>query len=177
MRTFDELESMYVAATAATPEPRGAGTVRLICVRKGGGLHETPARAVVTVEHGLEGDRWSLDPARKPGEQITLMSARVVELLAGDDLPLHLAGDNFLVDLALSEEALPVGARVRLGTALVEVTAEPHHGCRKFNTRFGVEALQWVNHRRHAERRLRGVNCRVLADGLVSLGDAVVVEG
>ncbi len=177
MRTFDELESMYVAANAAAREPRGAGTVRLICARKGGGVHETPARAAITVEHGLEGDRWSLDAARKPGEQITLMSARVVELLAGDDLPLHLAGDNFLVDLELSEEALPVGARVRLGTALLEVTADPHHGCRKFNTRFGVEALQWVNYRPHAARRLRGVNCRVLADGLVSIGDAVVVEG
>jgi MOSC domain-containing protein YiiM len=50
------------------------------------------------------------------------------------------------------------------------------HGCRKFNTRYGVEALQWVNHRKHDARRLRGVNCRVLADGGVAVGDAVRVE-
>ena len=87
-----------------------------------------------------------------------------------------MAGDNFLVTLDLSEAALPVGTRVRLGTALLEITPDPHTGCRKFNARFGVEALQWINFRAHRARRLRGVNCRVLADGFVSVGDAVVVE-
>ncbi len=176
MRTYDELESLYAAAAATDPEPRDAGTVRLVCVRKGKGLHETPTQVAVTVERGVEGDRWFADAERKVGQQVTLMSARVAALIAGDAIPLHMAGDNFLVDLDLSVAALPVGTRVRIGSALLEITAEPHHGCRKFNTRYGVEALQWINHRKHDARRLRGVNCRVLADGGVAVGDAVRVE-
>jgi MOSC domain-containing protein YiiM len=176
MRTFDELESLYAAAAASNPEPRDAGTVRLVCVRKGKGVHETPTQVAVTVERGVEGDRWFTEAERKVGQQVTLMSARVAALIAGDDIPLHMAGDNFLIDLDLGEAAMPVGTRVHLGTALLEVTPDPHHGCRKFNTRYGVEALQWVNHRKHAARRLRGVNCRVVADGVVAVGDAVRVE-
>jgi MOSC domain-containing protein YiiM len=87
------------------------------------------------------------------------------------------AGDNFLVDLDLSEAALPVGARLRVGGAVLEVSAEPHTGCKKFRERFGGEALRWVNHRDNRALRLRGVNCRVVADGEVAVGDAVEVIG
>jgi MOSC domain-containing protein YiiM len=169
MPTFDALEDAW---NAAGPEPR-EGAVRLICVRRRPGEHETPDRVRVTPEDGVEGDRWRRDARGTPGNQVTLMSARVAALVADGRVPLHMAGDTFLVDFDLSEAALPVGARVALGGIVLEVSDEPHAGCRKFRARFGDDALRWVNHPRHRERRLRGVNCRVIAGGEVALGDPV----
>ena len=163
MLTAEDFETRWAAAERA---PRGSGTVRLICVRVEEGVHETPGRAEVTVEDGLVGDRW-VRGKRDLDAQITLMNVRVAELIGG---PLDLPGDNFQVDLDLSEEALPVGTRLRLGEALLEVSPAPHTGCKKFRERFGLDALTWVND--HRDRRLRGMNCRVLEAGTVAVGDS-----
>jgi MOSC domain-containing protein YiiM len=170
MLTVEDFETRWASAE---PAPRGIGTVRLICVRVHDGVHETPERAEVTVEDGLVGDRWA-SGRRDPDAQITLMNVRVARLV-GDSLgcPLHLAGDNFQVDLDLSEDALPVGTRLRLGKALLEVSPAPHTGCKTFRERFGLDALKWVNDNR--DRRLRGMNCRVLEAGAVAVGDSVAV--
>lgn len=136
-------------------------------------MHETPARAAMTVAGGLVGDRWAIDD-RDPLCQVTLMMTGVARLLGE---PLDRAGDNLLVDVDLSESALPVGARLAVGGGVVlEVTPEPHLGCKKFSERFGAAALRWVNLKDHRERRLRGVNCRVVEGGEVAVGDAVVVR-
>jgi MOSC domain len=164
--TRAELEAAWAVAESA---PRSSGTVRGICVRVDEGVHATPERAEVTVEDGLAGDRWATGK-RDLDAQITLMNVRVAELIGG---PLDLAGDNFQVDLDLSEEALPVGTRLRLGEALLEVSPAPHTGCKKFKERFGLDALKWVNDNR--DRRLRGMNCRVVEAGAVAVGDPVVV--
>jgi hypothetical protein len=114
------------------------------------GVHETPERAEVTVEDGARrrplGDREA-----RPDAQITLMNVRVAELIGG---PLDLAGDNFQVDLDLSEEALPSARGSGSATALLEVSPAPHTGCKKFQERFGLDALKWVNDNR--DRRLEG---------------------
>jgi hypothetical protein len=171
MRTAEELEQVY----AALP-PRGpVGEVRLIVARAGEGAHELPPRARVDLDGGLAGDRWVMTRGAKRDAQITLISTDVARLVAGGVVPEHLSGDNFHVDIDLGLAALPVGARVRLGGALLEVTAKPHAGCKKFSARFGPEALRWVNDPRHAARRLRGVNCRVVEGGEVAVGDRVAV--
>ena len=100
----------------------------------------------------------------------------MVELVRGPDTAVHMAGDNLLVDLDLSEAALPVGARLRAGTAVLEVSDQPHLGCKKFQARFGDEALRWINAEEHRSRRLRGVNCRILAGGRVAVGDPIILE-
>jgi len=166
--TVDELEARWLAAE---PAPRGRGTVRVICVRRAPGVHECPDRVDVDLERGVEGDRWSLGKKPNLEAQVTLMNVRVTELLRGEETPLDTPGDNFQVDLDLSEEALPAGTRLRIGSALLEVSAEPHTGCKKFRERFGLEALLWVNER--CERRLRGMNCRVVEAGSVAVGDTV----
>jgi MOSC domain-containing protein YiiM len=154
---------------AAEPAPVGSGTVRGICVRVEEGVHETPERVEVTVEDGVAGDRWATG-RRDRDAQVTLMNVRVAKLIGG---PIDRAGDNFQVDLDLSEEALPVGTRLRIGSALLEVSPAPHTGCKKFRERFGLDALTWVNDNR--DRRLRGMNCRVLEAGTVAVGDLVAV--
>jgi MOSC domain-containing protein YiiM len=173
MRTFDELESLW---QELPPAPRDRGTVRLLTVRREPGLHETPDAVDVTVEAGLVGDRWSYgweerDPERMA--QVTLMNATVTELVAAGRQPLHEAGDNILVDLDISADNLPPGTRLRVGLATLEITAMPHTGCSKFAGRFGQDALRWANWRHWRERRLRGVNARVVESGLVRVGDPV----
>jgi MOSC domain-containing protein YiiM len=167
---LEELESQWLAAE---PASRGVGTVRLICVRLGEGVHQTPERAEVTPARGVEGDRWSLGERPNPETQVTLMNVRVTELIAADGAPLHAPGDNFPVDLDLAEDALPAGTRLRLGTALLEVSPAPHTGCKKFRERFGLDALTWVND--HRDRRLRGLNWRVVEGGSVAIGGSVEV--
>lgn len=170
MRSYDELEALW---QAQRPAAARAGRVHLICARKGGEHHETPARATLDRERGLVGDRWWDKPERDVAKQITLMTVRVAELVAGRAQPLHMVGDNFLVDLELDEASLPAGTRLRLGGAVLEISEAPHTGCKTFMARFGLDALRWVND--HRERRLRGVNCRVVLGGDVAEGDPIEI--
>ena len=171
MRTVHELEQLY----AESPAPkRRRGIVRKIVVRKGGGVHQEPMLAELSPTGGLHGDRWVTDDG-DVNFQVTLMMWRVAELIASDDCPIRLVGDNFLVDLDLGEASAPVGTRFRIGAALLQVTPEPHTGCKKFRDRFGDAALRWVNDKAHKALGLRGVNCRVLEAGSVAVGDAIEV--
>lgn len=170
MRTFDQLESLWQASPAP---PRDRGALRLICVRRAPGDHSTPDAVQISVQRGLEGDRWRLadDPDREA--QVTLMNATVAELVADGEQPLHQAGDNLLVDLDLGADHLPAGTQLRIGDALLVVSGTPHTGCSVFSARFGQDALRWVNWRHWRDRRLRGVNCRVLRGGTVRVGDPI----
>jgi MOSC domain-containing protein YiiM len=109
-----------------------------------------------------------------PG-QLTLMNARAAAAVAGDRDRWPLAGDQLYVDLDLSVANLPPGTRLALGTALVEVTDQPHTGCAKFVQRFGLDAMRWVNSPEGLELRLRGMNTRIVGPGRVRVGNRVKV--
>lgn len=171
MRSFDELEMLW---RQVPPAPRDRGRVELIVVRPSKGERAMPERVELSPALGVHGDRWSKGEAPRPEAQVTLMNARIGELVAhGQSLALF--GDNFLVDLDLGEAALPAGTRLRLGTALVEISAHPHTGCKQYSARFGSDALRWVNAKQGRSERRRGVNCRVLEAGVVTTGDLVEV--
>jgi MOSC domain-containing protein YiiM len=165
MATFDELQSAY----AALPKPnRERGTVKLIVLRLGGGAHETPASAELALGAGVVGDRWNIENDPDCLQQVTLMNASVAGLVCGD-LALHMPGDNVLVDYDLSVEWLPAGARIRVGSAVLEITEKLHAGCARFSERFGASALRWVNLHDHRPLRLRGVNCRIVEAGTIAI--------
>jgi hypothetical protein len=124
------------------------------------------------------GDCWSTrgssstpDGAANPDMQINIMSARVVALVAQHKDRWPLAGDQLYLDLDLSEDNLPPGTLLALGTAVLEVTPPPHTGCRKFVARFGVEAMKFVNSPLGRQLNLRGINARVVQSGTIRLGD------
>lgn len=150
------------------------GSVALVVVRGDRGRRETPDRVTLHPEDGVRGDAWGRDPRREILAQIAVMQADVARLI-GNGQPLALFGDSLFLDLDLSEENLPPGSTLCVGTALLEVTPEPHTGCRKFKSRFGGDALRFVSAPDLAHRKLRGIYMRVTEEGVAAPGDAVAV--
>jgi MOSC domain-containing protein YiiM len=105
--------------------------------------------------------------------QLTLMNARVADAVAVTRERWPLAGDQIYVDLDISHENLPAGSRIRVGTAVVEISEVPHTGCAKFSGRFGAEALRFANVGIGRDNRFRGVNAFIVNDGSISVGDKV----
>jgi hypothetical protein len=129
---------------------------------------------------GLAGDNWAeREHSRTPDGsldlevQLTVMNARAARLVAGDRSRWALAGDQLYVDFDLGAGNLPPGARLAIGAAVIEVSAEPHTGCGKFVKRFGVDAMKFVNSPVGRELRLRGINAKVVTPGEIRVGDAV----
>jgi MOSC domain-containing protein YiiM len=169
--TFDAL----VAALAAVRSPATDGRVSLV-VRRAGPDHEREVldRVTLTPGRGVPGDAWEERVPPVPDAQLATIQTPVAELIANGQ-PLPLTGDNLFFDLDLSKENLPIGSRVRVGQALLEVTPKAHNGCKKFRARFGEEALRFVSDAALRHRNLRGIYFGVVEGGLVAVGDAVVV--
>jgi len=167
-----ELSTLDAGLGEIRRAPADGGTVDLIVRRPAEGEREVLTEAHLDTTRGLVGDRW-LDPDADPDCQVTVMNVRVVALLAGARERWPLAGDQLYVDLDLSKANLPTGARLEIGSAVLEVTEVPHRGCKKFAARFGLDALRFVNNTEAYALRLRGVNTRVVRGGVVRPGDAV----
>jgi hypothetical protein len=160
--------------------PSDSGTVELIARRPAVDEREVLTEAVLDVVAGLAGDSWpargssrTADGSSHPGMQVTLMNSRAALLIAHDPSRRVLAGDQLYVDLDLSTANLPPGTRLTLGSAVLEVSDQPHTGCAKFAARFGKDALRFVNSRVGRELRLRGMNARVVVSGTVCAGDTI----
>jgi hypothetical protein len=167
---LEQLQARWLSA-CATP---ATGTVHLLVVREGDGRHATPAQVELSPRLGVHGDRWGQGEQPDLEGQLSLIDKRVLDVLVGGDRQwLHLPGDNIVVDLDLAHAALPEGARLRLGSAIVEISPKLHAGCAKFRARFGDDALRWVNTPAGRQQRLRGVFARIVEAGLVSLGDRI----
>jgi hypothetical protein len=173
----DRLESGLDHVLAS---PADGGTVKLVVRRPAEGEREVLQEGALDLEAGLVGDRWRPHIGVRDGSddgklaQITLMNARVVDLVAnGDRDRWPLAGDQLYVDLDLRVENLPPGTRLRVGSATLEVTELPHTGCAKFTARFGSAATRFINAKPNRELRLRGMNTRVVTPGTVRPGDEI----
>jgi MOSC domain-containing protein YiiM len=153
--------------------PSDLGTVELVVRRPAEGEREVLDEGTVDFP-GLVGDRHTLRQDTHPGTEITIMNARVVDLVAGGDRDRWaLAGDQLYVDFDLRHENLPPGTRLQVGSATLEVSELPHTGCAKFTARFGSDATRFINGKPYRDLRLRGMNTRVITPGTVHPGDAI----
>jgi hypothetical protein len=174
-RTVDELEAgMAMLLDSPTEE----GTVRLVVRRPGKGLRENMEVGQLDTEAGLLGDDWLNRPGSNsdkpsPYAQVTVMNARVAELISGDPEPAAWAqcGDQLYLDLDISEANMPAGSRIGIGEAVLEVQAQPHTGCLQFRQWWGADALRFISTDRGRQMRMRGANTIVLRPGLVRPGD------
>jgi hypothetical protein len=171
-RPLAELE----AGLERLPDPPVTGGRVVLLVRRVSpdGLRETLPHVVLSPDLGVPGDAWGRRAERDTRSQLTVMQSDVAGLIANGQ-PLTLFGDNLFVDLDLSSRNLPIGSRLRMGGALLEVSPQPHNGCGKFRTRFGADALRLVSNPELRYRNLRGIYLRVLEEGEVRTGDSIAV--
>ncbi len=160
--------------------PKADGKIELIVRRPAVDERQVVSEGQIDEREGLVGDSWRrrgsrdrVDGAPRTDRQITLMSARAAAMIAGPQDRWGLAGDQLYVDLDVSGENLPPGTRLQVGSAVLEVTREPHRGCTKFAARFGLDALRFVNSEVGYALNLRGINSRVVSGGTVRAGDVV----
>jgi MOSC domain-containing protein YiiM len=175
-----DTEALEAGVADVRSAPKDAGTVELIIRRPDIGERELLDEAELDPVEGLVGDNWRTrgsrstpDGSAHPDLQLTLMNARATALIARTHDRWPLAGDQLYVDFDLSWANLPPGTRLAVGSAVIEITAEPHTGCGKFARRFGVEALKFVNSAVGRELNMRGRNARIVTGGTVRTGDTL----
>ncbi len=160
--------------------PKDQGMVKMIVRRPNVDERETVQEAELSITEGLVGDSWksrgsnhTQDGSANINAQITVMNARTTALLAQDENRWSLAGDQVYVDFDLSEDNIPPGARLAIGSAVIEVSAQPHSGCKKFSARFGADAMKFVNSPEGKRLHLRGINTKVIQAGTIHVGDVI----
>jgi MOSC domain-containing protein YiiM len=152
--------------------PKDNGVLELLVRRPGVGERAVSDEGELDLVEGLVGDTWIIRGSPPhPDTQLNIMNSRVTALVAQDRARWPLAGDQLYIDLDLSTANLPPGTRLALGTTVIEVTAEPHTGCKKFVARFGLAAMQFVNSPLGRQLNLRGINAKVVQPGMIRVGD------
>ena len=172
--TMEELEA---ALDHLREAPKDDGVLHLIVRRPRVDEREVLEEAELDPVLGLIGDDWHVRGSRRtpdgsahPEMQINIMNARVTALVAQDKDRWSLAGDQLYIDMDLSKENLPAGSRIAVGSAVLEVSPLPHTGCHKFVSRFGLDAMKFVNSDVGKELCLRGINAKVVQGGVVKIG-------
>ena len=177
-RTTAELEA---AVADFRNSPSGLGSLELVVRRPAVGQGEVLSEARLTFADGVEGDTWNVRGSKRtadggphPDMQLNVINSRLSRFIAVDPDRMALAGDQLHVDFDLSEANVPPGTRLAIGTAVIEVTDQPHTGCQKFGARFGGDAWRFVNSPVGKELHLRGINAKVVVEGTIRPGDEVV---
>jgi hypothetical protein len=160
--------------------PKDHGVLKMIVRRPRENEREVVARAELDLSQGLLGDNWkkrgskhTADGSANIHAQITIMNARAIARVAQAEERWSLAGDQLYVDLDLSDDNLPPGTHLAIGSAILEVSAVPHTGCKKFSARFGVDAMKFVNSPEGKRLHLRGINTTIVQAGVIQVGDSV----
>ena len=161
--------------------PDDKGLVCMIVSRPEIGIRKILKNASLDTNEGLIGDNWkdrgsssTPDKSANSETQITVMNSRVIELIAHSDDRWKLAGDQLFIDMDMSRSNLPPGSKLKVGSAVIEVSEKPHTGCQKFSQRFGLDALKFISTPMGREQCFRGINARVMKSGIVTVGDIVI---
>jgi hypothetical protein len=174
------LEELQSHLDSIKQSPQDDGILKAIVIRPVSNERVGMESSVVTPDGGVHGDRWAKqawlnlpEEELEPKAQITVMNSRAAEVIARNRARWPLAGDNLYVDLDLSEDNLQAGQQLSIGSAVFEITPQPHNGCGKFEQRFGAEALKWVNSEEGKHHHLRGIYIKVVKAGVINVDDTI----
>jgi len=154
--------------------------VEMMCSRPDRIQREFPEVLKFTVDGGIEGDYemdkpWLKLPDGSPDPriQVSIISRRMLDLVRLDRENTTHPGDAIATDLDMTHENLPVGSRLKVGTAVVEISDVWNDGCAKWKVRMDRPANDWISAPEHESLRLRGIYCRIVGDGEVWLNDTI----
>jgi len=176
--TVEELARRY---RMLPPRPTISARVDSLCVRPD--VDRREKRAVVECDpaRGAIGDRWEHKTWRHlpngkpdPRVQIAICNSSILALIQDATGVQHHPGDTVFTDLDLSVQNLPVGARLNVGTAQLEVSDIENDACAKFSAHYGEPVLQWIRLPQNRPLRLRGLFAQVIVGGTVRVGDPVI---
>jgi len=161
--------------------PSDSTQIDMIVCRPAIGERKVIQQGYLDKEKGLIGDNWytrgsskTFDKSSHKEMQLNIMNSRCIGHIAQKKDRWQLAGDQLFIDLNLNDTNLPAGTQLSLGgEAIVEITAIPHNGCKKFAERYGVDAVKFVNSPIGKKLHLRGVNAKVVKSGIIKVGDTV----
>lgn len=165
----------------ARAAPVGRGRVDYLINRPSEGVHDPVDELYLDADAGIRGDRWREtawlrlpDGSPDPRVQVSLTNTQVMQCFTGTEPDaVFRCGDNIYTDLNLTEAALPVGTRLQIADAVLEVSDVVNDACGKFAQRFGVEAFQCVRQPENLPLRLRGIFCSIIISGRVRRGDCL----
>ena len=162
--------------------PKTDAPITLLCFRPATNQRSFPARLRLTRAEGIPGDRWLHNPwlrlpdgSPDPRIQVSILPARVLDLVWRDRAITPHPGDPIVADLDCSAANLPEGTLLRAGTARLRVSSEFNDGCVKWKARYGQAAKDWITAPGHRALRLRGILCSVEQDGDVAVGDRLQI--
>jgi len=151
MITHLNKEELEAGLPFVTESPKDHGTLHLIVRRPKENAREILETGTLSTTDGLLGDMWknkkssrTKDDTAHPDMQLNIINSRLIDLVAQEKDRWKLAGDQLYMDMDLSKENLPAGTQLKINDTIIEVTAQPHTGCRKFIERFGKAAMIFV---------------------------------
>lgn len=160
--------------------PKSNTPIEMLCRRPDRNQREFPERLSLSVSGGIEGDYEMEKPWLKlsdgspdPRIQVSILPKRVLDLVWRDRENVAFPGDTIIADLNVTLDNMPVGTRLQIGEAEVEVSDLWNEGCAKWKVRMGRDAYNWTSAPEHEPLRLRGIYCRIVKDGEVQLGDLI----
>ena len=174
------LEELQAGLSDIRQSPTNDGVLQGIVIRPDTNERVSLNQCELSPELGVHGDNWAKgcwktlqDGRPHPDVQVAIMNARSIELIAQDKDRWQLAGDNLFVDLELTDENLPCGQRLAIGSVVLEITKVAHNGCKKFSERFGKDAVRFVNSDAGKTLHLRGIYAKIVQSGTVKVGDDI----
>lgn len=175
-----DMATLMAALPHVLAAPKDAAPVQQLCLRPARGQRSFPQSVRLTRAEGVPGERWLTEPwlrlpdnSPDPDIQVSILPARVLDLVwqHGDAAP-H-PGDTMVADMDMSVANLPPGTLLQAGTAVLRVSHQFNDACVKWKARYGTDAKDWITAPGHPDLRLRGILCAVVQDGDVRLGDAL----